>query len=141
MPGLRFLVKWEVPFIETGRRRTTTFHCQVYSDGVNSRQKKREHARESNCLPSILKPDFDLLRLDIREDGTVFDQLLTAYGTRLGAFIVNALESFHLFIGVANVLARCIHDAPTLPFRHSHSLLYLSTHITPALCFILFCLR
>jgi len=56
-------------------------------------------------IPSILKPNFDLLGLDVLQDGALFDQLVTPDGAGFGALMVHPLQGFHLFVGVANVLS------------------------------------
>ena len=44
-----------------------------------------------NYLPAILEPNFDLLWLDMGENGAFSDELLTAQGTGFGAFMIKSL--------------------------------------------------
>ena len=46
--------------------------------------------------PAILKPDFDLLGLNISQNGTLSDQLLPAQRAWLRALGVNSFKSLHL---------------------------------------------
>ena len=47
-------------------------------------------------IPSVLEPNFDLLRLDVGENGTLPDKLLAAHGAGLGAVMVEPFESLNL---------------------------------------------
>jgi hypothetical protein len=97
--------------------------------------KKLIHGRElsvdslqTTCLlalflstSSILEPDFDLLGLDVGKDWTFSDELLATEGAGLGAVVVEAFQSFHLFRSVPNVLARFHSTRLRCHYSHSHS--------------------
>lgn len=55
--------------------------------------------------PAVLEPDFDLLRLDVGENGALPDQLLPAHGAGLGTLSIDSLKSFNLLSSVADILA------------------------------------
>lgn len=70
------------------------------------------HARGSpTYVPAILEPDFDLLGLDVGENGAVFDELLAANGAGLGALVVDTLQCLHLLVGVTHILSGVVHGA------------------------------
>lgn len=73
---------------------------------------------------AILEPDFDLLGLDVAEDGALSDQLLPPQRAGLGALVVDPLQRLHLLGGVPHVLARVHLLARALPVhrqRHPQS--------------------
>lgn len=57
-------------------------------------------------VPAVLKPDFDLLRFNVRENGALPNKLLPPQRARLGAFSIDPLESIDLLRGVPHILAR-----------------------------------
>jgi len=56
-------------------------------------------------IPSVLEPNFDLLRLDVGENGTLPDKLLAAHGAWLGAVMVEPFKSLNLLRRVPHILA------------------------------------
>lgn len=59
----------------------------------------------SNLLPAILKPYFDLLGLDVRQNGALSDQLLPSQRARFRALSVYSFKGFHLFRRVPDILS------------------------------------
>lgn len=59
--------------------------------------------------PSILKPDFDLLGLNVGKDRTILDELLAAYRAWFGTFMVYPLQSLHLLVCISHIFSRHIH--------------------------------
>lgn len=59
----------------------------------------------SNLLPAILKPYFDLLGLDVRQNGALSDQLLSSQGAGLGALSIDSFKRVHLLRGVPDILS------------------------------------
>lgn len=68
--------------------------------------------------PAILEPDFDLLGLDVGEDGALSDQLLPPQRAGLGALVVDPLQRLHLLGRVPHVLARVHLPARALLVHH-----------------------
>jgi hypothetical protein len=66
-------------------------------------------------IPAILEPDFDLLGVDVGENGALPDQLLPAQRAGLGALGIDPLERLDLFGRVPYILPRIKvpADAPT----------------------------
>lgn len=62
-------------------------------------------------IPPILKPNFNLLRLDVGEGGAFPDELLPPQWARFWAFTVDSLEGFDLL--------RCVPDIFSLISRHN----------------------
>ena len=56
------------------------------------------------AAPPVLEPDLDLLRLDVRQDRALPDQLLPPHRRRLRALRVHSLQRLHLLRRVADVL-------------------------------------
>ena len=56
------------------------------------------------CIPPVLKPDLDLLRLDVGQNGTFTDQLLTPERAWLRTLGVDTLQGLYLLRRVPNVL-------------------------------------
>lgn len=71
-------------------------------------------------IPSILKPDFDLLRLDIGENGALSDQLLATNGTGFRTFVIEPLKGFNLLRCVSNVFTVVDTMFVTILAGHSH---------------------
>lgn len=82
-------------------------------------------------IPAILEPDFDLLGVDVGENGALPDQLLPAQRAGLGALGIDPLERLDLFGRVPYILPRIKvpADAPTaaLPVLLSHHRHFLSS--------------
>ena len=53
----------------------------------------------------MLNPDFDLLGLDVRQNGTVADQLLSMQLARLRTLDINPFEGFHLLASVPDIFS------------------------------------
>jgi hypothetical protein len=66
-------------------------------------------------IPAILEPDFDLLGVDVGENGALPDQLLPAQRAGLGALGIDPLESLDLLGRVPYILPgiQMPADAPT----------------------------
>lgn len=71
----------------TNKTLINTFHQTVYPQQT----------------PSILEPDFDLFRLNVRKNRTLSDKLLTTERSRFGTFMVEPLKRFDLLRRVAYV--------------------------------------
>lgn len=56
-------------------------------------------------IPPVLKPNFDLLRLNVSKDRTLPDQLLSSQRTRFRALGVDSLKRLHLLRRVPHILA------------------------------------
>lgn len=77
-------------------------------------------------LPSVLKPDFDLLGFNIGQKGAFSDQLLTAERRGFRTFWVNALQCLHLLRRVPYILPAAIQMpiyivTTLMAIRHRHS--------------------
>lgn len=56
-------------------------------------------------IPSVLKPDFDLFRVNIRKNGTLPNELMPLQRSWLWTFCINPLQSLHLFWCIPHILA------------------------------------
>jgi hypothetical protein len=59
-------------------------------------------------IPSILKPNLNLLGFNVGQNRILLNQLLPTHGTWLGAFHVNLFQSFNLFSSVPHIFPRII---------------------------------
>ena len=78
-------------------------------------------------LPAILKPDFDLLGLDVGQNGTLADQLLPPQRARLRTLSINPFEGLDLLGRVPDIFSasgEMLVDATTATLsvllRHYH---------------------
>lgn len=67
--------------------------------------KKPVSASIMKKIPPILKPNFNLLGLNVGEDRALSDQLLPAKRARLRALMIQPLKGFDLLRSVSNVLS------------------------------------
>lgn len=74
---------------------------KTYNHGINSKIAFLLLER----IPSILEPNFDLPRLNVRENGTLTYELLTANRTGFRAFMIKPLESFNLLRCITDILS------------------------------------
>jgi hypothetical protein len=92
--------------------------------------KLNQISKRMMVIPAILEPDFDLLGVDVGENGALPDQLLPAQRAGLGALGIDPLERIDLLGRVPYILPgiKVPADAPTaalsvlLSHRHRHFL-------------------
>ena len=59
----------------------------------------------NDAIPSILKPDFNLFRLNVGENRAFPNKLLAANGARFRALMIEPLKGFDLLRCVPDVLS------------------------------------
>jgi len=77
--------------------------------------KLNQISKRMMVIPAILEPDFDLLGVDVGENGALPDQLLPAQRAGLGALGIDPLERIDLLGRVPYILPgiKVPADAPT----------------------------
>lgn len=76
-------------------------------------------------VPSILEPNFDLLRFNVREDRTFSDKLLTAHWTWFRTIMIKPLKGFNLLRCIPDILSVIQHHRLTI-LAGSHFFLNLT---------------
>jgi len=86
---------------------TTKKAKTIHTAQIQNKTKQKKGESES-LLPPILKPNLDLLRLNVGQNRALPNQLLPSQWTRLRAFHINLFQSFNLFSSVPHIFARRI---------------------------------
>lgn len=86
----------------------------------NHNNKSQIKLKKIIYIPSVLKPNLDLLGLDVGENRTFSDELLAAHRTWFRTIMIKSFKSFNLFRCISNIL----------PVVHLH--LVVAVHVLAA---------
>jgi len=90
-------------------------------------------------VPAVLKPDFDLFGLNVRENRTLSNKLLSSQRTRLRTFCIHSLQCLNLLRCIPHILT-WIHVLVLTVYRKRHKnqqkhLIKENQHRPPRCCF------